>query len=202
MSVISDALKKAQKEREKKETISVKAKDSYADMPSIIKTEPKKRKVHLKEKYKTQIIDFLFKPVGLFFLLFIIFYVSFRAYVLYKLRPKVQSKNTSSKVSKPNLSYGVDDKNEATATSISSNNTISAPIKEDRRMISFTNTTDAIPSLVLNGIVYDPNKPYVIVNNRAISVGDSVKGAILIAINKKSATFVYNNKKFQIYLED
>ena len=55
-----------------------------------------------------------------------------------------------------------------------------------------------LPALKLNGIVYDNERPYAIVNNKVLSKGDMIDGAKLIEINRESVKFVFNDEEFEI----
>lgn len=76
------------------------------------------------------------------------------------------------------------------------------PIKEETRQTSAPglpakNTPD-LPNLNLTGIVYDNERPYAIVNNKVMSKGDMIDGATLIEINRESVKFVFNDKEFEL----
>ena len=55
-----------------------------------------------------------------------------------------------------------------------------------------------LPALMLTGIVYDNEKPYAIVNNKVLSKGDMIDGAMLIEINRESVKFVFNDEEFEL----
>jgi hypothetical protein len=54
------------------------------------------------------------------------------------------------------------------------------------------------PNLNLNGIVYDNERPYAIVNNKVMLKGDTIEGAALIEIKQDSVKFVFNDKEFEL----
>jgi len=56
----------------------------------------------------------------------------------------------------------------------------------------------AMPTLVLNGIVYDEEKPYAIINNKVLLKGDLVDGAALSEINRDSVKFVFNGREYEL----
>lgn len=61
----------------------------------------------------------------------------------------------------------------------------------------FQDTLD-FPILRLSGIVYDNERPYAIVNNRVVSKGDTIDGATLIEVRQESVMFVFNDKEFEV----
>jgi hypothetical protein len=54
------------------------------------------------------------------------------------------------------------------------------------------------PVLKLNGIVYDSERPYAIVNNKVLSKGDAVEGATLTEIEQEKVKFVFNGREFEL----
>ena len=58
--------------------------------------------------------------------------------------------------------------------------------------------TTAFPSLSLNGIVYDEEKPYAIVNDRILVKGDTIEGATLIKISRDGIKLSFNGEEFEV----
>ncbi|MDD5449264.1 MAG: hypothetical protein PHO42_01520 [Candidatus Omnitrophica bacterium] len=56
-------------------------------------------------------------------------------------------------------------------------------------------TAPETPILNLNGIVYDEERPYAIVNNKVMMKGDVIDGAALVEIGRNSVKFIYNDKE-------
>lgn len=51
------------------------------------------------------------------------------------------------------------------------------------------------PMLSLNGIVYDQDRPYAIVNNKVLLEGDTLEGATLTEINQDNVKFTFKGKE-------
>jgi len=49
-------------------------------------------------------------------------------------------------------------------------------------------------SLKLEGIMWDPDDPYVIINDEILRVGDEIEGVTILKIEKESVTFGYKDK--------
>lgn len=54
------------------------------------------------------------------------------------------------------------------------------------------------PSLVLNGIFYDSEKPYAIVNDKVLVKGDVIEGATLMRIGRNTVQFTFGEEQFEI----
>ncbi|MBI4335335.1 MAG: general secretion pathway protein GspB [Candidatus Omnitrophica bacterium] len=54
------------------------------------------------------------------------------------------------------------------------------------------------PKLRLNGIVYDSQRPYAIVNNKVLSKGDMIEGACLVEINPESVKFKFEDREIEL----
>ncbi|MFH1847627.1 MAG: hypothetical protein ABH825_00210 [Candidatus Omnitrophota bacterium] len=61
--------------------------------------------------------------------------------------------------------------------------------------------TQKPPMLYLNGIVHDQDMPYAIINNRIMVVGEQIKGATLVEIKKDSVKFSFNEEEFEVELD-
>jgi hypothetical protein len=59
-------------------------------------------------------------------------------------------------------------------------------------------TPSSRPELKLSGIVYDSERPYAIVNDRVLSKGDSIAGATLVEINRDSVRFSFGGEEFEL----
>ncbi|HXI71929.1 MAG TPA: hypothetical protein VNN22_16355 [Verrucomicrobiae bacterium] len=57
-------------------------------------------------------------------------------------------------------------------------------------------------SLHLQGVAYDPVRPWAIVSGRTVHVGDLVKGVRVVAINANSVTFGSNGQTNLLYVGD
>ncbi|MDD5439268.1 MAG: hypothetical protein PHS37_03685 [Candidatus Omnitrophica bacterium] len=57
------------------------------------------------------------------------------------------------------------------------------------------------PELLLNGIMYSAKKPYVIINNNLLSVGDSLAGFTVTAISVDAATLEKDGQTTVIHLK-
>lgn len=55
-------------------------------------------------------------------------------------------------------------------------------------------------SLKLEGIMWDPVDPYIIINDEILRVGDELEGITIIKIEKESVTFGYKDKTIVIPL--
>lgn len=65
-------------------------------------------------------------------------------------------------------------------------------VEENLKPVS---TPALFPVLNLNGIVYDEERPYAIINNRVLLKGDTIEGATLIEINRDNVKFMFNDKE-------
>lgn len=52
-----------------------------------------------------------------------------------------------------------------------------------------------LPALNLNGIVYDEERPYAIINNKVLLKGDTIEGATLMEINRDNVKFMFNDRE-------
>lgn len=66
------------------------------------------------------------------------------------------------------------------------------PIQENLKSLS---TSTLSPMLNLNGIVYDEERPYAIINNKVLLRGDTIEGATLIEINRDNVKFMFDGKE-------
>jgi hypothetical protein len=57
------------------------------------------------------------------------------------------------------------------------------------------------PDLILNGIMYLETGPRALINNAIVGAGDTVNGATVTAINKKSVILTYNNVEITLNLK-
>jgi len=57
---------------------------------------------------------------------------------------------------------------------------------------------DALPTLVLNGIVYDDQRPYAIVNNKVLLKGEEIEGAALVEISKDRVKFLFKGREIEL----
>lgn len=55
-----------------------------------------------------------------------------------------------------------------------------------------------LPALKLSGIVYDENSPYAIVNGAILREGEVIDGAKLVEIKKERVKFEFNGREFEI----
>jgi type II secretory pathway component PulC len=58
------------------------------------------------------------------------------------------------------------------------------------------------PELILNGIMYLPECPQAIINNVVVTVGDIIKGAVVRKINKNNVVLDYNNVEITLDLKN
>ena len=58
--------------------------------------------------------------------------------------------------------------------------------------------SSAAPVLILSGIVYDEEKPYAIVNNSVLSVGDEIQGARLTDIDREGVKFLFGEEQIRL----
>lgn len=54
------------------------------------------------------------------------------------------------------------------------------------------------PKLVINGVVWNSDRPQAIVNGKVIDVGDNILNAKITNINKEGIQFVFEGKEFSI----
>ncbi len=54
--------------------------------------------------------------------------------------------------------------------------------------------------LKLEGILWDPQEPYVIINDNIMRVGDEIEGITILKIEKESVTFGYKDKTIVVPL--
>ena len=54
--------------------------------------------------------------------------------------------------------------------------------------------------LKVEGILWDPNDPYVIINDNILRVGDEIEGIMILKIEKESVTFGYKDKTLVVPL--
>jgi|GEM_PF-3992261 len=63
---------------------------------------------------------------------------------------------------------------------------------------SSSSQDDSLPTLILNGIVYDEQRPYAIVNNRVLQKGEEIEGAQLIEIYKDKVKFLFQDREIEL----
>lgn len=78
-------------------------------------------------------------------------------------------------------------------------------VKEDwgRDPFSFATSSDSGPGLeglILNGIMWDAEAPYAIVNSDVVKVGDKLRGMKVTAITENSVVLEYEGKKYTLNL--
>lgn len=56
----------------------------------------------------------------------------------------------------------------------------------------------AASSIVLNGILWDENKPTAIINNEIVQVGQSVNGKVIVGIRKDRVILSDGSKEFEL----
>jgi hypothetical protein len=61
--------------------------------------------------------------------------------------------------------------------------------------------TSGAPNLALNGIMYIEESPRAIINNSIVEAGDSISGARVVRIERKSVTLVYNDVEITLNLK-
>lgn len=67
----------------------------------------------------------------------------------------------------------------------------------NREATASTSSLNA-PFLTLNGIIYDEEMPYAIVNNKVLRKGEIIEGASLVEIDKDFVKFVFKDKEFDL----
>ena len=58
------------------------------------------------------------------------------------------------------------------------------------------------PDLTLTGIVYSPNGSYCIINSRIVKVGDTIRGAKLLAVSQNSVRLDYQGQEMALSLSN
>ena len=58
-----------------------------------------------------------------------------------------------------------------------------------------------IPTLTISGLVWNTDKPQAIINNKIVSVGDTIEEAKIIRITRAGITLNYHGKEITIILE-
>jgi len=56
------------------------------------------------------------------------------------------------------------------------------------------------PQWVLNGILYDDINPTAVINKKIVKAGDTIEGARVIAIGKKSVSIEYDGSRVELYI--
>lgn len=72
------------------------------------------------------------------------------------------------------------------------------PRTSSQNISSPPSTSTNFPQLTLNGIVYDEERPYAIVNNKVLLKGEMIEGATLVEIKRDSVKFLFNDKELII----
>ena len=185
MSIIQEALKKAQgqsKDTPSRETPAQKEKPlaskSIFDKTVVAKT----RKAYLKDN---------FKPIAIFLSLLI-------AAVIFLIGTSISKSNNAGKalaaktaVSTQEVQYKPMPKIETKPKETT--------VSEIQTVLKVANAQ--YPDLVLNGIMYLEIGPRAIINDAIVEEGDTVKGARVTKINKKSVVLEYNNVEITLNLK-
>ena len=58
--------------------------------------------------------------------------------------------------------------------------------------------TEQLPQLELNGIFYSPNQSYALINNRIVSEGDAIKGAVVKKITQEGVELEFDGKNITL----
>lgn len=65
---------------------------------------------------------------------------------------------------------------------------------------SASSRSGGLEGIILNGIVWDKNNPYAIVNNDVVKVGDKLGGATVIEISEKDVILEFDGEKHTLKL--
>jgi len=57
------------------------------------------------------------------------------------------------------------------------------------------------PKLVVNGLIWGTDKPQAIINDRVVSVGDTIENSKIIDINQNGVDIIFSNSLFTIQIE-
>lgn len=57
------------------------------------------------------------------------------------------------------------------------------------------------PNLVVNGLIWGTDRPQAIINNRVVSVGDTIENSEIIDINQNGVDVIFSNNLFTIQIE-
>jgi len=60
-------------------------------------------------------------------------------------------------------------------------------------------TTQTLPDLKIQGVVWGGSLPQAIINNKVVKVGDTIEKAKVIDINKDGITVLFSGRKYNIY---
>lgn len=60
---------------------------------------------------------------------------------------------------------------------------------------------DALPPLIVKGLIWGSNKPQAIVNDSVVKIGDEVAGTKIVDINKDYITVLFNNRLYELHLK-
>ena len=184
MSIIQEALKKVQKNtQEVKEIKDIPAQDEKIGQSAFLKrinTAIKKRSVSKK----------VYEPVAIITVAAIILILGFIAATQF-----MPQKTTTGQSQKPKVEQ------EVTYRPIS--NIIPKSFKD-----SFENTAEIygseqaqFPDLMLNGIMYVEDAPMAIINDMIVGVGDTIKGARVTKITRKSVMLLFKETEITLSLK-
>lgn len=57
------------------------------------------------------------------------------------------------------------------------------------------------PSLVINGVIWGTDKPQAIINDRVVSIGDTIENSKVVDIHQNGVDVIFSNKLFTIKIE-
>lgn len=180
MSVIQDALRKAQGEYVEKK------------IPRIIKEAAPRPKIEVRTLRETKKTTSLRLPVLTVILIGLLLIYGLKLSLQYSTIPEKNTK-VSDKVEATALRHG----NTATSPSAAKREDSFNPPK-----IGPANLITPRPSnFVLNGIMYVENKPQAIINGYVLEEGDKINGAVVLIIEKDCVLLDFNDANIKLELD-
>ncbi|MDD5596018.1 MAG: hypothetical protein PHY94_07255 [Candidatus Omnitrophica bacterium] len=73
------------------------------------------------------------------------------------------------------------------------------PLKIEVEEVTEEETTQTLPDLKIQGVVWGGSLPQAIINNKVVKVGDTIEKAKIIDINKDGITVLFSGRKYNIY---